>query len=77
MCYVSFMGDLAQVQSVMPYKGIKLMLISKFLQWTIKKQLWYQGMGRHTLQEVEQIATKDLQALSEYLGKYITSNFLF
>ncbi|KAL3090012.1 hypothetical protein niasHS_006464 [Heterodera schachtii] len=43
-------------------------LIIKQLQSRIKKTLHAQGYGRHTQEEIEEIAKKDLMALSTLLG---------
>ena len=43
-------------------------------QKKFKNMLWYHGMGRHTEQEIFEIAEKDLVAVSEILGP---KKFLF
>ena len=37
---------------------------------TVKKQLYAQGIGRHTREEVEHIGEIDLNAISVYLGMH-------
>lgn len=35
----------------------------------IRKQAWNQGMARHSPEEVEQIAYKDLKAIADFIGE--------
>lgn len=52
---------------------IKVSLLTRLLMPIIRKrmriQAWHQGMGRHSREEVALICEKDLQALSDILGK--------
>ena len=68
MCYMTFTGDVTSLYSVMPYKGLKLRVVARILQWFVKRQLWAQGMGRHSREEVKKMATSDVAAISQYLG---------
>ncbi|XP_048247977.1 failed axon connections homolog isoform X2 [Haliotis rufescens] len=47
--------------------------IGKFVFWMIrrqvKKQTWSQGLGRHTEGEITEMFKKDLQCLSDFIGK--------
>ena len=54
----------------------KLALVPRWLRNTlqsrrIEKAAGYQGLGRHTKDQVIEMGFKDLRALSNYLGKTI------
>ncbi|VDH91671.1 Hypothetical predicted protein [Mytilus galloprovincialis] len=68
MCIESFGGDVSAVSSIIPYTGLKLWLTVKFLQRVIKQETWGHGMGRHTPDEVWEIAVHDMTAISNFLG---------
>ena len=40
------------------------------VQKKLKKQLWYQGVGRHSSVEISNIMYQDMKALSDFLGEY-------
>ncbi|XP_071098066.1 failed axon connections homolog [Haliotis cracherodii] len=46
---------------------------TKFFLWTIrrhiKKQTWDQGLGRHTEEEIVEMMNKDIQSLSDFIGR--------
>ena len=44
-------------------------LIIWYIAWLAGQQAYAQGMGRHSKEEVMDIAKGDLEALSTYLGK--------
>nr|CDP90982.1 Bm6893, isoform c [Brugia malayi] len=54
------------------YRGAKRTLFQYVFVEQFRKKIWklcyYQGIGRHTIDEVENIAKKDLTALSIFLG---------
>ena len=66
---MSFSDDITSVSSIMPYSGLKRWFITRVLRFFVKRQLYAQGTGRHNKQEVENIAQKDMEALSNYLGE--------
>ena len=39
------------------------------VQKKMKKELWYQGVGRHSSVEISNIMYQDMKALSDYLGE--------
>ena len=43
-------------------------LMFKFVQRSLRKRLWQQGMGRHSQEEREDLAIADIQALADILG---------
>ena len=45
------------------------MLIASYLRYNIRKQLYAQGMGRHSADDIYAKASKDIRALSDYLGR--------
>jgi glutathione S-transferase len=51
-------------------------LILKLVIRSVRKALWYQGTGRHTNEEVDEMMEADLRALSQILGakKFITGD---
>ncbi|TAA48065.1 glutathione S-transferase family protein [Corallincola spongiicola] len=51
-----------------PLPGIIRPLVATVLRRKIKRDLWGQGLSRHSAKEIWQIADKDLQALSFYLA---------
>lgn len=71
MCIESFGGDVSAVSSIIPYTGLKLWLTVKFLQRVIKQETWGHGMGRHTPDEVWEIAVHDMTAISNFLGNIL------
>lgn len=73
MCMDMFGDNLDAVKTVIPYRGLKLWVTVTLLKRVIAKETWGHGIGRHTPQEVYGIATKDLDALSHFLGR---KNFL-
>lgn len=44
-------------------------LVTRMIRSQVKKTLLAQGMGRHRPQEIEELARRDLQALSDLLGE--------
>ncbi|CAE1316060.1 unnamed protein product [Acanthosepion pharaonis] len=52
---------------------LKRILVSKCILWKIKsavkRQTYCQGYGRHTREEVENLCRRDLQALSDQIGR--------
>ena len=72
MCIEMFGKNLEPVKTVIPYRGLKLWFTVTFLRWAIGRETWGHGIGRHTNDEVWDIAVKDLNALSSYLGEHCT-----
>ena len=68
MCLEVFGKDVTSVKSVIPYTGLKLWLTVKFLQNVIAKETWGHGIGRHSMEDVWDIAVKDMEAISAFLG---------
>ena len=68
MCLEVFGKDVTSVKSVIPYTGLKLWLTVKFLQNVIAKETWGHGIGRHSKEDVWDIAVKDMEAISAFLG---------
>lgn len=64
-----FGDDLTTVRKVIPYTGLKLWLTIWLLRRVIRQETWGHGIGRHTPDEVWSIATADLTAISDFLGK--------
>ncbi|XP_076467681.1 failed axon connections homolog isoform X1 [Babylonia areolata] len=60
------------VERLLPFRFATL-YVKLFITPRLWKMAWAQGMGRHSQEEVMQIARKDLTALSDYLG---TKKFL-
>ncbi|XP_045188690.2 failed axon connections homolog [Mercenaria mercenaria] len=73
MCIEMFGDNLEPVKTVIPYRGFKLWLTVTLLRRALGKQTWGHGIGRHTKDEVWDIAVRDMNALSNYLG---TKKFL-
>ncbi|XP_076468610.1 failed axon connections homolog [Babylonia areolata] len=48
---------------------LAMFFVRTFMTRHVRTMCWAQGMGRHSQQDVQQIARKDLTALSNYLGK--------
>lgn len=69
MCIEMFGDNLEPVKTVIPYRGFKLWFTVLFLRHMIGKETWGHGIGRHTNEEVWDIAVKDMNALSSYLGE--------
>lgn len=69
MCAVTFSEDLGPLRSVLPYTGLKLWLVTKLLQRTIRKEMWGHGIGRHSPQDIWAIGKADITALSDFLGR--------
>lgn len=69
MCLEMFGDDLTTVRKVIPYTGLKLWLTIWLLRRVIRQETWGHGIGRHTPDEVWSIATADLTAISDFLGK--------
>lgn len=68
MCIEMFGENLEPVKTVIPYRGLKLWTTVKILRWAIGRETWGHGIGRHTADEVWDIAVKDMNALSTFLG---------
>lgn len=43
-------------------------LIIAMVRRQVRRNLWGHGMGRHTLEEMEQLAVRDIDALADFLG---------
>ena len=43
-------------------------------RYYLKKQTHAQGMGRHTLEELQHIGRMNLRALSDFMGMYCSKN---
>ncbi|XP_071112144.1 failed axon connections homolog [Haliotis cracherodii] len=47
--------------------------LRKFIVWmvrrNVKKQAWNQGLGRHTEEEIVEMMNKDIQSLSDFIGR--------
>lgn len=69
MCIEMFGDNIEPVKSVIPYRGFKLWATVTFLRRALAKQTWGHGIGRHSKEEVWDIAMRDMNALSSYLGK--------
>lgn len=68
MCVEMFCGDLTMAKKVIPYTGVKLWMTLNFLQRVLRQETWGQGIGRHTNEEVWDIAVRDMTAISSFLG---------
>lgn len=69
MCIEMFGDNLEPVKTVIPYRGLKLWSTLFLLRRVIAKETWGHGIGRHSKNDVWDIAVKDMTALSDYLGK--------
>ncbi|KAK3095853.1 hypothetical protein FSP39_020029 [Pinctada imbricata] len=69
MCLEMFGEDTTAVESVIPYRGVKLWFTLWFLRRVIQKETWGHGIGRHTPDEVWSIAVGDMTAISDFLGE--------
>jgi len=49
-------------------KSLEAWLISKLVPRNVEKQAYAQGMGRHSVEEIESMGMKDLENLSDFLG---------
>jgi len=70
MCIEFFNGDVDQIRRVFPYTGVKFWVTLTLLKLGIRLETWGHGIGRHTREEVWDIAMRDMQALSTFIGKY-------
>ncbi|XP_046551641.1 failed axon connections homolog [Haliotis rubra] len=43
--------------------------VVRIAKYMVAKSTWYQGLGRHTEEEVTQMFKKELQALSDFMGE--------
>ena len=68
MCAVTFGPNLHALESVLPYKGLKLWVVVRVLRHVVRKQMWGHGIGRHHVDDIIQIGVKDMTALSKFLG---------
>ncbi|XP_052771251.1 failed axon connections homolog isoform X1 [Mya arenaria] len=68
MCIDFFGGDLQEARRLFPYTGLKLWMTLTLLRLVIKLETWGHGIGRHSSEEVWDIAVKDMTALSDFLG---------
>ncbi|WAR21757.1 FAXC-like protein [Mya arenaria] len=57
-----------QARRLFPYTGLKLWMTLTLLRLVIKLETWGHGIGRHSSEEVWDIAVKDMTALSDFLG---------
>ncbi|KAK7110867.1 failed axon connections homolog [Littorina saxatilis] len=69
MCHELFIMHPERVARAIPYSGVKLWLATLVLGRVIRKELWGHGMGRHSDTQIWDIARRDLQALSAFLGE--------
>ncbi|XP_046581782.1 failed axon connections homolog [Haliotis rubra] len=44
-------------------------IVVPIIKYMVAKATWYQGLGRHTEEEVTQMFKKELQALSDFMGE--------
>lgn len=68
MCYELFVKHPENISKAVPYSGFQLWLLKKVLCRVIKKEMWGHGIGRHSDEQVWDIARRDLNALSDFLG---------
>ncbi|XP_060564136.1 failed axon connections homolog isoform X2 [Ruditapes philippinarum] len=68
MCIEMFGDNLEPVKTVIPYRGFKLWLTVTLLRRALAKQTWGHGIGRHSKDEVWDVAMQDMNALSSFLG---------
>ena len=59
------------------YSYVPKWLVVKMQMRRVAKQAECQGVGRHTKEEVIEMGFKDLRALSNFLGIYLTVNLYF
>ena len=66
-------GPNQHMRKVIPQIGPVFMW---FIRRQMKKLLYDQGIGRHTIDEINQIAEQNVTALSDFLGKTIDLLFI-
>ena len=77
MCIEMFGDDLEPVKSVIPYRGFKLWLTVTFLRRVISKETWGHGIGRHSKEDIWDIAVRDMDSISHFLGTLSQNLFPF
>ncbi|XP_025093629.1 failed axon connections homolog [Pomacea canaliculata] len=69
MCYELFILNPKRLDEVLPYRGPKMWLLKFFLSRVLRKELWNQGIGRHSDEEIWDIGRRDLNAISDFLAE--------
>ncbi|GFO11690.1 failed axon connections [Plakobranchus ocellatus] len=71
MCYESFVRNPKSLDVLLKdvFSPLKKFMFKNIIGFFVKRQLWSQGMGRHSDSEIWQIGREDLTALSQYLGE--------
>lgn len=77
MCYELFILNPKRLDEVLPYRGPKMWLLKFFLSRVLRKELWNQGIGRHSDEEIWDIGRRDLNAISDFLGNHWIRQKLF
>ena len=72
MCYELFIKHPENIPKAIPYSGLKLWVLRVALGRVIRKQMWGHGIGRHSDLQIWDIASRDLGALSDFLGRAIS-----
>ena len=73
MCHELFIKHPENISKAIPYSGLKLWVLKQVLSRVIKKEMWGHGIGRHSDEQIWDIAMRDLSALSDFLGRSISS----
>ncbi|XP_052274676.1 failed axon connections homolog isoform X2 [Dreissena polymorpha] len=68
MCIETFGRNFEAVKKVIPYSPLKKFFTLTYLKFIIALEVWGHGIGRHTEEEVWDIAVRDMEALSTFLG---------
>ena len=70
MCSEMFGEDTTAVQTVIPYRGLKLKFTLWVLRKALEKEMWGHGIGRHSKDQIWSVGKADMTALSDFLGVY-------
>lgn len=70
MCYETFIKNPQSLDILLKdiFSPVKTFIFKTVMGRIIKKELWGQGIGRHTDSEIWDIGRRDLTALSDILG---------
>ena len=75
MCYESFVKNPKSLDVLLKdvFPPLKTFIFKNVIGFFVKRQLWGQGMGRHTDAEIWAIGRADLRALANFLGMLTSS----
>ncbi|KAK3766056.1 hypothetical protein RRG08_002293 [Elysia crispata] len=71
MCYESFVKNPHSLDVLLKdvFPPLKIFVFKNIIGFFVKRQLWGQGIGRHSDEDIWNIARDDLTALSSFLGE--------